>query len=113
MGYSLYIIDNWLEEDFLRYAVLQISNRTRERTYWGMDDLPMTESGKREFEATLTPQSLDFIIKLCEKTSSSNRGNNQNINCNTNMNKNRIKLTETQLHGVIKESVSRVLKEIV
>lgn len=61
MGYSLYIIDNGLEEDLIRYAILQILNRTGERTYWGMDNLPMTESGKKEFEATLTPQSLEYI----------------------------------------------------
>lgn len=35
----------------------------------------------------------------------------QQINCNTNMNKNKIRLTESQLHRIIKESVKRILSE--
>lgn len=43
-----------------------------------------------------------------------NMDNNQNnIKENTNMKKNRIRLTESQLHRVIKESVKKVLKESV
>lgn len=39
-------------------------------------------------------------------------GNNtQQINCNTNINKNKIRLTESQLHRIIKESVRNVLNE--
>lgn len=39
-------------------------------------------------------------------------GNNtQQINCNTNINKNKIRLTESQLHNMIRESVKRVLSE--
>lgn len=41
-----------------------------------------------------------------------NTNNQENINCNRNMNKNRIRLTESQLHRVIKESVKRVLHEV-
>ncbi len=40
-----------------------------------------------------------------------NTNNQENINCNRNMNKNRIRLTEAQLHRVIKESVKKVLRE--
>lgn len=40
-------------------------------------------------------------------------GNNtQQINCNTNMNKNKIRLTESQLHNMISESVKQVLSEL-
>ena len=39
-------------------------------------------------------------------------GNNtQQINCNSNMNKNKIRLTESQLHRIIKESLKRILSE--
>lgn len=41
----------------------------------------------------------------------SKQNNKQNINYNRNMNKNRIRLTESQLHRVIKESVNKILKE--
>lgn len=36
----------------------------------------------------------------------------QQINCNTNMNKNKIRLTESQLHNMIRESVKQVLSEL-
>lgn len=36
----------------------------------------------------------------------------QQINCNTNMNKNKIRLTESQLHNMISESVKQVLSEL-
>lgn len=37
--------------------------------------------------------------------------NPQQINCNTNMNKKLIRLTESDLHRIVKESVNRVLRE--
>lgn len=40
-----------------------------------------------------------------------NTNNNENINCNTNMKQSEIRLTESQLHRVIKESVKNVLNE--
>lgn len=44
-------------------------------------------------------------------TTQQNTNNNKKLNCNRNMNKNRIRLTESQLHRVIKESVEKMLKE--
>ena len=41
-----------------------------------------------------------------------NTNNQENLNYNTNMKKNRIRLTESQLHRVIKESVKKALNEI-
>ena len=37
--------------------------------------------------------------------------NQQNINCNLNMNKKLIRLTESDLHRIVKESVNRILRE--
>ena len=36
---------------------------------------------------------------------------NKRLNCNKNMNKTRIRITESDLHWIVKESVNRVLKE--
>ena len=36
---------------------------------------------------------------------------NNQLNCNTNMNKKLIRLTESDLHRIVKQSVNRVLKE--
>ena len=38
--------------------------------------------------------------------------NPQQINCNTNMNKKLIRLTESDLHRIVKESVDKILKEM-
>lgn len=40
-----------------------------------------------------------------------NTENKQNLNCNTNMNKKLIRLTESDLHRIVKESVKRALNE--
>lgn len=59
-------------------------------------------NGKYPEAATILTYGADAVPE------SINRNNTQN---NNNMNKNRIRLTESQLHRVIKESVRNVLKE--
>lgn len=49
--------------------------------------------------------------ELVSSTELQNIDNNKDLNENINMKQNRIRLTESQLHRVIKESVKRVLKE--
>lgn len=49
--------------------------------------------------------------ELVSSTELQNIDNNKDLNENINMKQNRIRLTESQLHKVIKESVKRVLKE--
>lgn len=43
-----------MDDDFIRYAGLMIKKGSGKRIYWGMDDIPMNDSGAREFESTLT-----------------------------------------------------------
>lgn len=45
------------------------------------------------------------------KNTSPQTNDNNKLNCNTNMNKKLIRLTEQDLHKIVKESVNRVLKE--
>lgn len=53
----------------------------------------------------------EAIPVTLEPIEENKKHNKQNINCNKNMNKNRIRLTESQLHRVIRESMKRVLNE--
>lgn len=106
-GYMLYIIDNGMDEPFLRYAIVIIKKGTGDKTYWGMDDIPMDASGQREFENTLSPKSIIFINNLCANL----KDENKDIKESKYMKKNRTILTEAQLIRVIKNSVKKVLRE--
>ena len=65
---------------------------------------------QRVYDATkMTNENLVECENFIKTIASSNI--TENINRNRNMNKNRIRLTESQLHRVIKESVKRILKE--
>ena len=51
------------------------------------------------------PQSKEAVLK-------NNNQENKNISCNRNMNKKLIRLTESDLHRIVRESVNSVIKEI-
>lgn len=53
-------------------------------------------------------KSGNFVNPFCENNENNNT---KQINCNTNMNKKLIRLTESDLHRIVKESVKKVLKE--
>ena len=74
---------------------------------------------KAIMEASVNGKYIDPLANLyrAAKTKSLNssttqRNNNQELNCNTNMNKKLIRLTESDLHKIVKESVNRVLTEL-
>ena len=46
------------------------------------------------------------------KNTSPQTNDNNKLNCNTNMNKKLIRLTESDLHRIVKESVNRIINEI-
>lgn len=54
-------------------------------------------------------KSGNFVNPFCENIENNNI---EQINCNTNMNKKLIRLTESDLHRIVKESVNRILNEI-
>lgn len=49
--------------------------------------------------------------KLLVSVNPTQNNNPQEINCNTNMKRNKIRLTESDLHRIVKESVNNVIKE--
>lgn len=99
-GYTFYIIDNRDESDYVRYVILMVGKDGR-KYYYDLDNEQMTQDSVLDYQSHLTPQSISFIQSLTE-----------NKQHNTNMNKNKIRLTESQLHNMIRESVKRVLNEI-
>ena len=98
-GYTFYIIDNRDESDYVRYVILMVGKDGR-KYYYDLDNEQMTQDSVLDYQSHLTPQSISFIQSLTE-----------NKQHNTNMNRNKIRLTESQLHRIIKESVRNVLNE--
>jgi hypothetical protein len=58
----------------------------------------------------LNNSDLSFLTTNSANTQN-NDNNQQQINCNRNMNKKLIRLTEQDLHKIVKESINRILKE--
>ena len=54
-------------------------------------------------------KSGNFVNPFCENNENNNT---KQINCNTNMNKKLIRLTESDLHRIVKESVQKILNEV-
>ena len=52
-----------------------------------------------------------IAFKNTSPQTNNDSNNQENINCNRNMNKKLIKLTESDLHRIVKESVSKILNE--
>ena len=50
-------------------------------------------------------------VAFLNQSPSTETENNQNINCNLNMNKKLIRLTESDVHRIVKESIGKVLRE--
>ena len=53
----------------------------------------------------------DYLISPNSEWEISKTNNSQPINCKRNMNKKQIRLTESDLHRIVKESVKRVINE--
>lgn len=66
----------------------------------------------KEFEIDNSiAQMTEYNKPITCKEPSDDENNQEKLNCNRNMNKNRIKLTESQLRQIVKESVDSILKE--
>ena len=97
-GYSFYIIDNGDECDYIRYAILMVRNDGA-KYYYDLDNSQMTQDSILNYQSHLTPQSITFIQSLSEDKQ------------HNSTNSNKVKLTETLLHKIIKESTWKVLSK--
>ena len=104
-GSRLLIICSWNRsiQDSLKFVVAVIhKDKVGKVYYWDMNDLPLyPEERKNQYEGSLGDDATYTLYQIA----------NNRLNCNTNMNKKLIRLTEQDLHRIVKESVKRVLKE--
>lgn len=99
-GNKILIICCWDRHDAWRFVVAIVKNGVK---YFDLNDLPM-DLVRDEFEEYL---GADIVNKI---HSINNQDNNNKLNKNRNM-KQTIKLTESELKHLIRESVKRVLNE--
>ncbi len=104
-GCRLLIICDWGKsiQDPQKFVVALIS-KSGKITYWDINDLPINT---RRYENSI---GNDVLIAVYAVADELYRNNNQ-LNCNLNMNKKLIRLTESDLHQIVKESVYRILSE--
>lgn len=104
-GCRLLIICDWGKsiQDPQKFVVALIS-KSGKITYWDINDLPINT---RRYENSI---GNDVLIAVYAVADELYRNNNQ-LNCNLNMNKKLIRLTESDLHQIVKESVNKVLRE--
>ena len=104
-GCRLLIICDWGKsiQDPQKFVVALIS-KSGKITYWDINDLPINT---RRYENSI---GNDVLIAVYAVADDLYRNNNQ-LNCNLNMNKKLIRLTESDLHQIVKESVYRILSE--
>ena len=104
-GCRLLIICDWGKsiQDSQKFVVALIS-KSGKITYWDLNDLPINT---RQYENSIDNDVLTAIYAVADELY---RNNNQ-LNCNLNMNKKQIRLTESDLKQIVKESVNRILKE--
>lgn len=60
------------------------------------------------YQNKLPKEITSYLYNIAANQTEELENNKQNINCNRNMNKNRIRLTESQLRQIIKESVDQM-----
>ncbi len=104
-GSRLLIICSWNRsiQDSLKFVVAVIhKDKVGKVYYWDMNDLPLyPEERKNQYEGSLGDDATYTLYQIA----------NNRLNCNTNMNKKLIRLTESDLHRIVKESVNRILDE--
>ena len=105
-GSRLLIICSWNRsiQDSLKFVVAVIhKDKVGKVYYWDMNDLPLyPEERKNQYEGSLGDDATYTLYQIA----------NNRLNCNTNMKKKLIRLTEQDLHRIVKESVNKVLTEL-
>lgn len=103
----IFVICSWnrSDNDILKF-VLALIHSNGKIYYWNMNDLPLYPENKtKDYLSTIGQEAMNALNKIASI-------NKQNITENKiHINMRRIRLTETQLHRVIKESVRKILKE--
>ena len=94
-----YVINNRNQDPWRRVIAVVYTDRVE---YWDSTNIRIEDN--IPYENTLPSEVVGIIHSKCQKLTESKQ-------YNTNMNKNKIRLTESQLHNMISESVKRILSE--
>lgn len=94
-----YVINNRNQDPWRRVIAVVYTDRVE---YWDSTNIRIEDN--IPYENTLPSEVVGIIHSKCQKLTESKQ-------YNTNMNKNKIRLTESQLHRIIKESLKRILSE--
>ena len=115
-GYRLFVIENKSLDEPLKYVCASVYNGRV--IYWDVNDNQLYEdlrdytnvnnSEHETYQRTLPKQIVDYLYNIAAEQTDEIE-NKQNINCNRNMNKKLIRLTESDLHRIVKESVNKVM----
>ena len=97
----LYVINNNNQDPYRRVIAVVYTDRVE---YW--DSTNQRIENNANYENTLPKEVVNIIYNTTLST------NNKKLNCNRNMNKKLIRLTESDLHRIVRESVNKVLNEI-
>ena len=111
-GTRILIICNWNKriQDPTKFVVALVFKGGK-IIYFDMNDLPINP---KQYEDSIDDDVLMALFKVADevyRNDNEETNNKQNINCNRQMKKKLIRLTETDLHRIVKESVDRMLNK--
>ena len=110
-GTRIFVICSWRRDDSdsLKY-VLALIHSNGKIHYWDMNDLPLyPETKKNQYEGSLGDKTTYELYQIAKSMSQGTENNMETENKQYKL-KNRIKLTEGDLHRVIKRCVNQVLQ---
>ena len=106
-GVRVLIVCDWVKptQDSQKFVVALVGKNGK-ISYWDMNDTPINH---KIYENSIDNDVLYAIYSVADEMYKNS--NQENINCNRNMNKKLIRLTESDLHRIVRESVNKVLME--
>ena len=110
--FYLIINNNYTDDSNCRYVMVEMYPNG-DVGYWSTDNELIDEQGSTKRLPPLAEyqQTLGNALQKIQELHKQVMNNKQNINCNLNMNKKLIRLTESDLHKIVKESVGKILNE--
>lgn len=112
-GCRILIVCSWNRQDSQRFVAAIVGHH--QVRYWDMNDIPM-DTTRNEFEISIGEKAEECIYTILRQQNSASQSQPQqpiqeNNNKQINTNKTVMKINESQLRKIIKESVKNVLKE--
>ncbi len=113
-GTRIFVICSWVrpDTDSLKY-VLTLIHTNGKIHYWDMNDLPLyPESKKNQYEGSLGDSVTYELYKIAKSMTKNTENNIKTENNNFYNMKQKIRLTEGDLHRIIRKCVNEALNEL-